>query len=60
MTWSDSLERLHGHEAGAFDSGFDSYEQIIDVEDRERVRASIRWAIEGERPYDIEYRVIGR
>jgi PAS domain S-box-containing protein len=59
VTWSDGLYRLHGYETGSFDSGFDSYEQIIVVEDRERVRASINWAIEGARPYDIEYRVIG-
>ena len=59
VSWSDSLYHLHGHEPGAFDSGFDSYERIIYVEDRERVRTSIRWAVEGERPYDIEYRVIG-
>ena len=59
VTWSDSLERIHGHEAGAFDNRFESYEQVIAAEDRERVRASIRWAIDGGRPYEIEYRVIG-
>ena len=59
VTWSDSLYRLHGYEAGSFDRGFDSYEKIIYVEDRERVKAAIKWAIEGARPYDIEYRVIG-
>ncbi len=59
VTWSDGLERIHGHEPGSFDTSFESYERIIHRDDRERVLTSIRWAIEGGKPYDIEYRVMG-
>jgi PAS domain S-box-containing protein len=59
VKWSDGLERIHGYDTGAFANTFDIYERIIHHEDRERVLSSIEWAIEGGRPYDIEYRVIG-
>jgi PAS domain S-box-containing protein len=59
VTWSDGLERIHGYQPGAFDNSFESYKRIIHDEDRDRVLTSIRWAIDGGKPYDIEYRVIG-
>jgi PAS domain S-box-containing protein len=59
MRWSGGLERMHGYDPGAFDQRFDTYEHIIHHDDRERVLASIQWAIDGGKPYDIEYRVVG-
>jgi PAS domain S-box-containing protein len=59
VTWSGNLERIHGYESGAFDNTLDGYERIIHPDDRERVRRSIRWAIEEQKTYDIEYRVVG-
>jgi PAS domain S-box-containing protein len=59
VTWSGLFERIHGYEPGTLSDSFDSYLQTIHAEDRERVLASVRWAIEGGKPYDIEYRVVG-
>jgi PAS domain S-box-containing protein len=59
MTWSGNLERVHGYEPGDFDNSFERYAQIIHTEDRERVLASLDFAEERGRPYDIEYRVVG-
>jgi PAS domain S-box-containing protein len=59
VTWSGSVERIHGYEPGAFDRRFDIYQGIIHHEDRDRVVTSIQLAIQGGKPYDIEYRVVG-
>jgi PAS domain S-box-containing protein len=59
VTWSGNLERIHGYDPGAFENNFESYERIVHADDRERVLTSIQWAIEGGKPYDIEYRVVG-
>ena len=59
VSWSDSLQRIHGYDPGAFDQRFESYEHIIHHDDRDRVLTAIQWAIDGGKPYDIEYRVVG-
>jgi PAS domain S-box-containing protein len=59
VSWSDTLQRIHGYDPGAFDQRFDFYEHIIHPDDRDRVLTSIQWAIDGGKPYDIEYRVVG-
>ena len=58
VQWSGNLERLHGVPPGTFDSTFASYERHIHPDDRERVMASLRRAIEDGTPHDVEYRVI--
>jgi PAS domain S-box-containing protein len=58
VQWSDNLERLHGVPSGTFDTTFASYERQIHPDDRERVMASLRRAIEEGTPHDVEYRVI--
>jgi PAS domain S-box-containing protein len=57
VTWSGSLEEIHGYDRGAFDNTFETYARIIHDDDRRRVLASIQSAIEDSTPYDIEYRV---
>jgi PAS domain S-box-containing protein len=56
--WSENFERLHGVPAGTFDSTFASYERHIHPEDRERVMASLRQALDGGTPHDVEYRLV--
>ncbi len=36
-----------------------SYEQITHLEDRERVRSSIKTSLLGHKRYDVEYRIVG-
>jgi PAS domain S-box-containing protein len=59
VTWSGSVERIHGYEPGDFDRTFEAYQDLIHDDDRDRVVASIQRAIDGGKPYDIEYRVVG-
>jgi len=59
VRWSDNLQRLHGLGPDSFDGTFAAYERHIHPDDRERVHASIRRAIEDGVPHDVEYRVVG-
>jgi PAS domain S-box-containing protein len=58
VRWSENLERIHGLPAGTFDGSFQSYEQEIHPDDRERVLASARRAIAEGVPHDVEYRIV--
>jgi len=60
VEWSDNLARLHGVAADALDHTFASYERVIHPEDRERVAAALRRAIDEREPLDIEYRVVAQ
>jgi PAS domain S-box-containing protein len=59
VRWSDNLERLHGLATGSFDGSFAAYERHIHPDDRERVLASIRRAVDEGVAHDVEYRVVG-
>ena len=57
ITWSPSLEAIHGLPLGTFGGTLEAFEAAVDPEDRERVRASVRAAL--ERGEDrTEYRVV--
>jgi len=60
--WSDNMYRLMDVEPKAMTGrtvpGF--VENILHPRDRERLMADLQAAIEGERPYDIEYQVVWR
>jgi len=58
VVWSDNLERVHGLPPGTFDGTFQSYEREIHPEDRDRVLASARRAMEHGVPHDVEYRIV--
>ena len=57
ITWSPSLEAIHGLPLGTFRGTLEAFEAAVDPEDRERVRTSVRAAL--ERGEDrTEYRVV--
>jgi PAS domain S-box-containing protein len=58
VQWSENLERVHRLPPGTFDGTFASYEREIHPDDRERVLASVRRAIEEGTPHDVEYRIV--
>jgi PAS domain S-box-containing protein len=58
VRWSENLERVHGLPPGTFDGTFQSYEQEIHPDDRERVLESIRRAVQDGVPHEIEYRIV--
>jgi PAS domain S-box-containing protein len=58
VRWSESLERVHGLPPGAFEGTLAAYEREIHPEDRGRVWASARRAIEAGLPHEVEYRIV--
>ena len=58
VSWSPTLERIHGLEPGNFPGTFEAYQLDIHPEDRERVRATIGASVRGGRTHHLEYRII--
>jgi PAS domain S-box-containing protein len=57
IVWSPALEAIHGLAPGTFGGTFDAFESVVHADDRDRVRASVRAALEhGEDR--AEYRVV--
>jgi PAS domain S-box-containing protein len=58
VRWSESLERIHGLEPGAFGGTFEHFQDDMHPEDRARVLASIEAAMHEGRDYAIDYRIV--
>jgi PAS domain S-box-containing protein len=58
VRWSDNLEKIHGLPPGTFDGSFQSYQREIHADDRDRVMASLRRALEEGVPHEVEYRIV--
>jgi PAS domain S-box-containing protein len=57
IAWSSSLEAIHGLPPGTFGGTLTAFEAAVHADDRERVRASVRAALErGE--HRTEYRIL--
>ena len=62
LIWSAEAERIFGLEAGALDGTTDTYLSLVHPDDRDRIQAAIRDALEipGESGTDYELRIIRR
>ncbi len=58
IDWSEAVLRLHGLEGSRPPRGLDGYLGLVHPEDRERVRAAFRRAIEISGAYDEEFRIL--
>ncbi|MBV9240711.1 MAG: PAS domain S-box protein, partial [Acidobacteria bacterium] len=58
ITWTDSLYAMHGIAVENFDGTMRAFADLVHPDDRDRVQAAIYAALNGERPYDIEFRVL--
>src|SRR5262245_59076835 len=58
VTWSESLEAIHGLAPGTFPGTVEAYQQDIHPDDRERVLRAIREALEGGEDHHLEYRLV--
>src|SRR5262249_1462685 len=58
VTWSATLERIHGIPEGTFGGSFHAYQRDIHPEDRDRVLASISRIVEDRVDHYIMYRII--
>ena len=58
VTWSPTLERIHGLDAGSFGGTFEAYQHDIHPEDRSRVIATISRAVEARSEHHVVYRIV--
>jgi diguanylate cyclase (GGDEF)-like protein/PAS domain S-box-containing protein len=58
IIWSETLEKLMGLAPNSFTGGFERVQAMIYPEDRERVAAAIRSAIDEDADYYIEFRFV--
>jgi PAS domain S-box-containing protein len=56
--WSDGIEAIHGVPPGSFGGNFTAFESDMHPDDRERVMASVRRAVEEGVEHDVEYRIV--
>ncbi len=57
VAWSDGVAEIFGLDPETFENSYAAYEALLHEDDRERVAAAIRLAIETETPYRIEHRI---
>jgi len=58
LGWSIESHRIFGVPVGAFDGTSEAFFAFVHEADRDEVRATSAAAIAGERPYDIEHRIV--
>lgn len=58
VSWSETLEEIHGIPRGSFTGSFEAYQSDIHPEDKARVLHSIRTAVEDCHDHEVEYRII--
>ena len=58
MTWSSSLEVIHGLRRGSFGGGFEDFKKTIHPEDLESVLGQIQTTLETRSDYDVAYRIL--
>jgi len=58
VRWSEALERIHGLEPGSFGGTFEDYQRDMHPDDRDRVLAAVRQAVEGGDDYEVHYRIV--
>jgi PAS domain S-box-containing protein len=58
VTWSPTLEPIHGLLPGTFGGGFEDFQRGMHPEDREGVLAKIQECVERRGDYRVEYRII--
>jgi PAS domain S-box-containing protein len=60
VTWSSSLEAIHGFPPGSFPGTVESVRAAIHPDDRDRVLPALAEAVEGRRDHRAEYRIVRR
>ncbi len=58
VTWSATLEAIHGMKEGTFGGTFEDFQRDMHPEDRELVLNSVRRCLEGTGDHRVEYRII--
>ncbi len=57
-SWSDNYWGIYGLDRDACAPGYEAWIALVHPDDRERVAARIKAALEGEAPYNTEFRIV--
>lgn len=60
LFWSDEIYRIFGLTPGEFGATYDAFLESVHPDDREYVMRSVDEALNNNKPYDIEHRVVQR
>ncbi|MFL6373640.1 MAG: PAS domain S-box protein [Pyrinomonadaceae bacterium] len=58
VSWTHSLYQMHGVAPGDFDGSGAAFAKLVHPDDNDRVQSAIYAALNGERPYDQEFRIL--
>jgi PAS domain S-box-containing protein len=58
QAWSDEQFRIFGYEPGVMKPTYDHFLEALHPDDRDRFIRAVQDAIEGTKPYEIEFRII--
>ncbi len=58
LKWSDQLFRICGYTPQSFQPSYARYVELVHPDDRDFFQAWTRRVVQGESPYDIEYRLL--
>jgi diguanylate cyclase (GGDEF)-like protein/PAS domain S-box-containing protein len=58
VAWSDELYRIYGVEPEEYEPSFEGYLEHVHPDDRERVAATVREALQTHKPYAFEERIL--
>lgn len=58
VSWSDEIYRIYGLDPAGGPPDFDRFAQALHPQDRERVLALVRQAVEEGQPYETEFRIV--
>ncbi len=58
LHWSDETYRIFGLQPQAFGATYEAFLARVHPDDRERVTRAVNAALAGERPYEIEHRIV--
>lgn len=58
LSWSDEIYRIFGLTRGQVDVTYDVFLQTVHPEDRQAVVDGVRKALEQERPYSVDHRIL--
>ncbi len=58
LFWSDEIYRIFGIEPQKFDATYDAFLNMVHPDDRSYVQKSVNGAVNEQKPYNIEHRII--
>ncbi|MEP0880215.1 PAS domain-containing protein [Trichocoleus sp. ST-U3] len=58
LTWSETLERMHGLLPGTFAGTFAAFLEVVHPEDRDSLKKAIAQSVEQKTDFELEFRIV--